>query len=299
MALIQNLKRVLRVQEDIALVIGNGINRFKGVGQSSSWNDLLRDLWFKVYGTSMEIIPQGISLTEFYDLLELESTSKKLGVNLQQEFCDTLSGWRHGIHHERIMVFARSREIPVLTTNFDLLLANAGGATFRRFKQETFTDYYPWGCYYSDRELRTPTSGFGIWHINGMAKYHRSIRLGLTHYMGSVERARRLIHRGDEGALFSGKRRSHWDGRYTWLHIIFNKALFVFGLGLEQNEVFLRWLLIERAKYFKRFPMREKPAWYVCLGKPRNEGKELFLRKLGFEYATVDRYAEIYGDLWE
>ena len=82
------------------------------------------------------------------------------------------------------------------------------------------------------------------------------------------------------------------------LHIIFNTALFIFGLGLEESEVFLRWLLIERARYFKRFPAREKPGWYVCLREPRNEGKELFLQKLGFTYVTVDRYEEIYHDLW-
>lgn len=247
----------------------------------------------------MKSIPRGISLTEFYDLLELEGASKKQGINLQKEFCDALSGWRHGVHHEKIISFAQSRDIPVLTTNFDLLLSKAGQATFYRFKQEPFTDFYPWGCYYSDRELVTPTSGFGIWHINGMEKYHRSIRLGLTHYMGSVERARRLIHKGDEAALFSGKNISNWDGRYTWLHILFNSALFIFGLGLEENEVFLRWLLIERAKYFKQFPERVKQGWYLCLRKPRNEGKELFLQKLGFGYSMVDSYTEIYQDLWE
>jgi hypothetical protein len=295
----QNLKRALRNRDDLALVIGNGINRFKGAGQSSSWNDLLRDLWFKVYGTSMEVIPQGISLTEFYDLLELESTAKKLDINLQQEFCDALSGWLHGAHHERIMAFARARKFPVLTTNFDLLLARASEAAFHRFKREPFTDFYPWGCYYSPYELKTPESGFGIWHINGMERYHRSIRLGLTHYMGSVERARRRIHGGDEAALFSGKKRSTWAGRYTWLHIIFNTALFIFGLELEVSEVLLRWLLIERARYFKRFPAREKPGWYVCLREARNEGKELFLQKLGFTYVTVDRYEEIYLDLWD
>lgn len=49
-----------------------------------------------------------------------------------------------------------------------------------------------------------------------------------------------------------------WDGAASWLHIVFNSPLLIFGLGLEENEVFFRWLLIERARYFKKFPIEEK-----------------------------------------
>lgn len=30
---------------------------------------------------------------------------------------------------------------------------------------------------------------------------------------------------------------------------------------IEQNEVFLRWLIIERARYFAKFEERGKLAW--------------------------------------
>jgi|GEM_PF-1826058 hypothetical protein len=30
------------------------------------------------------------------------------------------------------------------------------------------------------------TDGFGLWFINGFIKYPHSIKLGLSHYMGSV-----------------------------------------------------------------------------------------------------------------
>ncbi len=48
----------------------------------------------------------------------------------------------------------------------------------------------PWESYYGEHAVVRPSECFAIWHINGMAQYHRSVRLGLTHYMGSVQRAR-------------------------------------------------------------------------------------------------------------
>src|SRR3546814_19304421 len=105
--------------------------------------------------------------------------------------------------------------------------------------------------------------------------------------MGSVEKARNFLHKGNDAKLFNGKNQNNWNGSKTWLHIIFNKPLCVFGLGMEENEVFIRWLLIERAKYFKKFPNRQKRGWYVApkIEKPADKliGKIKFLKGIGFE----------------
>lgn len=179
MSSLETLREVINSKShEIAFIIGNGINRFKGQGQISSWNDLLIGLWTKVYGNTLNKIPSGISFTEFYDLLELGQTNGDQELNLQKEFCEPLSRWKHGSHHNTITRTAMSLDIPILTTNFDSLLSKAGKLDFFRFKEEPFTHFYPWGCYYSNRRLISPSSGFGIWHINGMMKYHRSIRLG-------------------------------------------------------------------------------------------------------------------------
>lgn len=90
--------------------------------------------------------------------------------------------------------------------------------------------------------------------------------------MKSVERARNLIHKGNEERLFLGKNVSIGKDIKTWLHIVFNKPLFVFGLGLEENETFLRWILIQRIKYFKRFPDRKFKGWYI--NKRSNSGTD-------------------------
>ena len=91
---------------------------------------------------------------------------------------------------------------------------------------------------------------------------------------------------------------NNWRGFKTWLHIIFNKSLFIFGLGLEENEVFLRWLLIERIKYFKQFPDRKHKGWYISK-KEDNAGKKFFLERVGFEIIEVDDYSDIYENIWK
>ncbi|MDP3549251.1 MAG: hypothetical protein Q8R81_02530 [Novosphingobium sp.] len=94
-----------------------------------------------------------------------------------------------------------------------------------------------------------------------MAKYKTSIRLGLSHYMGSVRRAGGWLHGRSDENPFRAKNRREWQGARTWLHLLFNKPLLFVGLGLAENEVFLRWLLIEQAKYFRTFFDRAHDAW--------------------------------------
>ena len=74
------------------------------------------------------------------------------------------------------------------------------------------------------------------------------------------------------------------------------------GLTLEENETFLRWLLIQRAKYFALFPDRKYKGWYVYPKKEERQtnffGKKVFLEKVGFEMLPVENYDVIYQDLW-
>ena len=187
---------------------------------------------------------------------------------------------------------------PILTTNFDTYISDSVNATLHKLKpidnQYIFTDFYPWNMYYSDREIDNPLSGFAVWHINGTREYPRSIRLGLSDYMGSVERARKMIQGNSLEEYFTGKNQTYWKGYNTWLHIIFNKSLFIFGLGLEENEVFLRWLLIQRAKYFRMYN-KTFGGWYV--DKEIKVGKRFFLEQLGFKVIDISDYETLYQAL--
>ena len=192
-------------RSDIALVIGNGINLYGLAHQTNSWHDLLVKLAEKHLPAKLRSVPTGGALTEFYDVLELKSTLSTTGPTLQQEFCDLMASWRHYEHHQRIVEWAQKLGRPILTTNFEQILSDAGKCTLHRTKKDGFTDYYPWESYYGVRKIDNPTEGFGIWHVNGMQHYRRSVRLGLSHYMGSVKRARGWLHKGNERRLYSGK----------------------------------------------------------------------------------------------
>lgn len=286
-------------RENIALVVGNGINLYGAASTTNSWQDLLITLAKENLPSSLRDVPQGVTLTEFYDVLDLKSNHSSSTIPLSQQFCDLMTSWKFFEHHQRIVQWAISNNSPILTTNFEQVLSDAGNCTLRRTKKDGFTDYYPWDCYYSNKDVSDPSREFGIWHINGMQHYRRSVRLGLSHYMGSVERARNWFHKGVKVSLFSGKNTQAWSGGDTWLHIVFNTPLLIFGLGLEENEVFLRWLLIERARYFKIFPDKRKDAWYVSTGGRDSDGKKFFLDGVGVTHIDVGSYDDIYGaEVW-
>ncbi len=84
------------------------------------------------------------------------------------------------------------------------------------------------------------------------------------------------------------------------MHIVFNRSLVIIGLSLDETEVFIRWLLIERAKYFRKHPTRKHSGWFITKkSKERNmEGKKFFLNSVGIELIELDEYDDIYEGIW-
>ena len=96
-----------------------------------------------------------------------------------------------------------------------------------------FTDFYPWNVYFGNTVLSYPTEGFAVWHINGMVGYRRSIRLSLSEYMGLSARVRSFLHKEESIDDFNFKNQNNWKGYNTWLHIIFNNSVCIFGLYFD------------------------------------------------------------------
>ena len=193
--------------------------------------------------------------------------------------------------------FIKELNAPILTTNFDTYISDSLQASRRIFMPKDnlykFNDFYPWNVYFSEKDIDNSLDEFAVWHINGMTDYHRSIKLGLSDYMGCVERSRKMIQ-GDNSLneFFSGKNNEFWIGYNTWLHVLFNKNLFIFGLALDENEVFLRWLLIQRAKYSRMYNTQLK-GWYI--NKKIPNGKRFFLEQLGLEVIDIKNYDDLYN----
>lgn len=192
-----------------------------------------------------------------------------------------------------LMTYFRDLKTPILTTNFDVLMSQSLGL-LRYNMGKSFTDFYPWSVYFSNKELEYPTSGFGIWHVNGIVEYPRSIKLGVSDYMGNVERARKMLQSHDFNEFFNGKNQTNWAGYNTWLHIIFNKDLFVFGLKLDKDEVFLRWLLIQRAKYSQMYNKGLR-GWFVDYNI--SKATRFFLEHIGFEVINIRKHDTLYNAL--
>lgn len=280
---------------DLTLVIGNGINRFDAPATANSWEDLLSTLARTCIDPAHRGVPTGVSPTEFYDIVDL-AQARAVSDNLQAQFCKLMAGWTPLPQHGHVTDWARRWSVPILTTNFESTLAQACAATLRRCGNDRFTAFYPWSSCFAPAPVDDPLKSFAIWHINGQQRYRQSIRLGLAHYMGSVERARGWLHKSGS-RLFNAADIRNWPGARTWLQPFLHKPLLFMGLGLEQNEVFLRWLLIERARYFSRFPARRQAGWYVHAGPAASmdAGKAFFLRGVGIEPWPVEDYAQIYG----
>ncbi len=223
---------------------------------------------------------------------------------IQNKVVEYLNDWhynntQHGIIGRKI---ARLRA-PLLTTNYDEGFNQALNCNFYKLGTTNFSSTNPLSGYWGLEKITDPLEDFGIWHINGLIKYPNSIKLGLSQYMANVEKVRSLIHGGKSDVEnFHGKNQNGgWKGYNTWLHIIFNKSLFIFGLGLEKDEVFLRWLLFERIKYFTLFPKRLS-GWYIVTKEEQNrmsEGKKMFLQNVGLEVIALDSFKQIYEDIWE
>ena len=290
------LKTLLsRHRSDLALLVGNGINRYGASRGANSWDELLSTLARNHLDPAQKAVPSGISLTEFYDVLELAHSRAVDEPSLQQQFCDLLKSWRPLGQHAYVAAWAQRNSVPVLTTNFENSLGEAVACSLRRMRSDGFTAFYPWESYYGTDDVEDPCARFAIWHVNGMQRYSQSIRLGLSHYMGSVERARSWMHKGSKH-LYNADDIKQWPGASTWLQVFLHKPLLIVGLGLSETEVFLRWLLIERAKYFKKLPHRRKPGWYVHVRGERDQGKLLFLNAVGVEPFSAASFDEIYAE---
>ncbi|MEP2936369.1 MAG: hypothetical protein ABJM06_11820 [Gilvibacter sp.] len=281
------IKQVLKKYPNAAMLIGNGPNLSAGI--MPSWSDLL-----VAAGDQRIRFPYDeLTNTEIYDLVELYAkpttdVKKRVIDQLKLRKTDDLSV------HKRLMNLAQENDSPVLTTNFDAGFETSIDAGMKRINSQGFTRYYPWKNYYSIDELVKPCGGFGIWKVHGDVKYKDSIRLGLTDYMGSSERARDLISKG-AGRLGNTHRTNPWNGHETWLDIWFSKPIIIFGLGYGKDEVFLRWLLIERRRFFNKTG-RDMDVTYIDVkGATPNAPVYNLMKNLGVTLKLVKGFDEIYG----
>jgi hypothetical protein len=292
--MVTNLANILGGPQPPTLLLGNGVNRHRNNDENSSWERLLQILADRHGLQLTQDQLKEMSNTELFDILDLARPFDDRS-SLQRDFCDLMKSWQHKDHHRTLMEWAARRSAPVITVNFDEMLSQGIGAAFIRTKSG-FTDFYPWSSYFSTASIGDARSSFAIWHAHGMSKYPRSIRLGLTHYMGSVERARRLIY--GTGGLRSKAvtKPEDWKGAGTWLEPFFFCPIVVIGFAFGKDENFLRWLFLERARLHRIKPDMKTEAWFVVKGTAEDDHRRAFLERLGIKMIFTESYEEIYDN---
>jgi len=308
-----------------ALLLGNGINRYQSSSDEDSWHDILRLIGQRVAGIptfqSDRLLNDHKEVTypDCFDLIQLRADADITAIHYRHTkpgICNHIASWMPKEHHSRVVQHCIDNDMPVLTTNFDTTLARAVpeilSDTRHRNKhkpknrrsfpyhqsdiQEHLVDQYPWHAYYAPRRVTSASAEFAIWHIHGVHHYSRSLRLGLTDYMGLVHRAREWMHRRSGNPFNDRDRVSKWIGRNSWLEIFLMRPLCIIGLGLNAQETSLRWLLFERAKLYRKHPDLKQPLFFMSVREVDNvsEGKQQLLESLG---ATVLEY-EYLDDLY-
>lgn len=287
------LSDVLSARNKPTLFIGNGINRYRS-SATSSWEELLGELAEK-YGLKLtRKQADEMSYTEFFDILDLARPLEERS-SLQHQFCDLMMNWQPADHHRKIVTWAQRNRTPIITVNFDENLSRSIDARIFRIGSG-FTDYYPWSSYFAGQQIERPRDSFGIWHAHGMMRYSRSIRLGLTDYMGSVQRARTWVY-GKKGLRANAKNsEGAWIGKNTWLEILFFNPIAIFGFTFGKDENFLRWLFLERARLHKIRPEWSAQTWYFDVQKDDGRDRRPFFDGLGMKYVKLPDYRDIYDD---
>lgn len=219
-----------------------------------------------------------------------------LNNSLAKSICFFMNEWNPVTVHKKITSFAKQKNIPILTTNYDNLFEKSCNASLHKYDNKLANESLPISYCYTT--LSTPSfEKFGIWHVNGMIEFPQSLLIGLTHYMRTLESIRSLLLPPNKfnAELFQGNLMRLENIYETWIHLLFSKDIFIFGLSLNSDEVLLRWLLLERSKYYSLFPYVERNAWYILPESEQIElGKQYFLNTVGIKIIRVPTYDAIY-----
>jgi hypothetical protein len=322
-----------RESSEIALLLGNGINRSAGASGGLSWDRLMEMLITKVSSTALapadtekrlkRLIQPGAngqtpaSLPEAFDIIDATRTPSDTKfrlagkINLQRTIVPLLKDMKPGLPHKAVVNWATHFHVPLLTTNYDHCFQDAldkPSCRRRKFGSRPLrSDVYPWDRYYAPMEIADPAQDFAIWHIHGDRDLERSIRVGLDQYMGMVERLRKWKLPVAKEALSRSTDSQATPAFHAapWLRAFMGKKLWIQGLGLSAAEVSIRWLLIQRFRYWKRFKSEDHfpSGWYVHAPAPENRRldteRRIFFESVGLKVITITKADDAYLNLFE
>ena len=282
-------------KHELAFVIGNGLNlhiqKTHCVPDNSkvpSWDRLLRKC-SKDYSELKALDSSLInSYPEMFSLAML-NTDESIHTLTNTELQKIAPSSYHKIVTEKLIHY----DSPVLTTNYDKLLDEGLNSFIKCDSNASKTNLYN---YSGVRELESPESGFGIWHINGVCGNAKSIRLGIGNYANNLVAIHALVPKAPDYMMSEGFCSS-------WLKPFFMNKLCFIGLGLREEEFVLRWLLYKRRVCWKKLPNTSNwrnTGWYLYSkeGATISEATKLFLENVGITPVCFNKWSTIYRELF-
>jgi len=316
-------KRILaKNHANLTLLIGNGINLAQGGRGGISWSNLIRQLIIDAFPAAQgirrkqlqKLLPaadekKAASYPEIFDIISAAmgpAASRKF--KLQEHIAGLLQNMKPGPPHAALMGWAQNHQVPVLTTNYDHCLQEAVSKPAlkrRRFGTgRALSDFYPWDRYYAPASVDDPLSTFALWHIHGDRAYKRSLRVGLDQYMGMVQRLRGLTQQIAKHVYNDSPHQPLTFDQAPWLPLFMSRKLWIQGLGLGVDEVSIRWLLIQRYRFWRALHDYDETAsgWYVhgpteeigALDEPR----KIFFENVGLRVIEITTAEQVYCGLF-
>jgi hypothetical protein len=151
------------------------------------------------------------------------------------------------------------------------------------YKNIPDSDTFLWKQYYSDDNtfsfVEKDINQYSIWHIHGRVNKPMSIRIGLNDYVELLTKLKAY----KTSAFFENQncQQEEYVTTYSWMDYFFMSDLVIFGLGLNQAEVGLRWLLMERSRYLRI--VDNKLTTLFIHGQGSNEGTIKLLSNMGIK----------------
>lgn len=291
---------ILEKYDNCALLLGNGFNRSFYNQTALSWKKLVTNLWNNTHPRN--IITEDYIKNKQLSLTETAEMCEKSFDDIRQSVAEVFS--TETLKNEvarKFLDFLENKNIPIITTNYDKNIVNELGLSqfYTHYEHDELIDpRFQWGRYYAREEISINNirNKFSVWNAHGTIDDSKSICFSLYDYFECGEHACRVLENVYSPFYFAPKERIP-QYRNTWIDLFFNKNLCIVGLSLDENEIFLRLLLLLRFKYMKNHlgnPNRFR-GWYIYTKDiEMPDSKRFFLRSVNICPIKCKSYNAIY-----
>lgn len=294
---------LLQHYDNVAIVLGNGINYSFYKSTAVSWSKLVADLWNNAHPN--EPISESFVNTKNISMTETAEMSETPFDDIR-----TFVAEKFSIHTQknekayRFLEYFEKNNIPIITTNYDdnIVKELSLSQFYTSFEHGEILDpRFQWGRYYSKEEI--PQKGilkrFAVWNAHGTIDDPKSMCFSLSDYYECYQKAYEILN-GVYSPFYIKSPHQELPYEKTWINILLNKSICIIGLSLDENETFLRWLLMMRYRYMQNYlgNSNRHKGWYLYTeNENMSEAKKFFLKSVNIRPIKCKSYNAIFNSL--